>query len=171
MIENTVLFVIDMQKGLLNKEIYQKETLLGNINKLIGFFHSKGQPVIFIQHNNDSLLKLFSDDWMLDPEMAIGRNDLFINKTHSNVFEEKEFMPLLKAYGFQEGIVTGLVTNGCIKNACLGAKANSFPVILIRDAHSTFHNDPVGTIREWEQKLVAEGIPMMTTNEFMDANQ
>jgi nicotinamidase-related amidase len=170
MTDKTVLFVIDMQKGLLDKEIYHKEELLGNIKKLIALFHSKGLPVIFIQHNNDSLLKLLSDDWMLDQGLVAADGDLFVNKTHSNVFEEKEFLPLLKANDFQEGIVTGLVTNGCIKNACLGAKSNGFPVTLISDAHSTFHKDPVKVIHEWEQKLAAEGIPMMTTDEFFGAN-
>jgi nicotinamidase-related amidase len=61
--EGKLLLVLDMQKAILQKPIYEKERLIKNINTLIDAFSSHSLPVVLSRHTNNSSLKSQSDGW------------------------------------------------------------------------------------------------------------
>ena len=169
---NQALLVIDMQKeGLLNRNVFHKEQLIHNINALIDNFRKQDKPLFFIRHTNLSFLKEDTDGWQICEELNILKEDMMINKRHSDVFRETHFLSLLKEYSISNVVVTGLVSNGCIKAACLGAIKMGFSVILISDAHSTFHKDAERVISDWNLRLQEQGAELISTSDFLKNNE
>jgi nicotinamidase-related amidase len=164
---NTALIVIDMQEGLLQRQVYNKQALIENINRLIDLFHSVNSLVILSRHTNSSFSKENTDEWQLCSELRQIKSDCIINKSHSSVFDEKQFKELLADKNIHDIVVTGLVSNGCVQVACSDAKKSGFTVTLISDAHSTWQKDAEKVISQWNEKLAAEGIKVSTTEKFL----
>ena len=61
------LIVIDMQNEVC-AGIYRKEELIEQINQRILTYRKAKKPIIFIQHNDDELIKE-SEGWQLLPEL------------------------------------------------------------------------------------------------------
>ena len=165
--ENQVLLVIDMQNGLLQRKVYNKQILVDNVNNLLDIFHKKNKPVFLVRHTNASFSKENSKDWQIFSELNISNEDIAINKSHSNIFKEKQFLCLLKEKNICSVVVTGLVSNGCIQAACRDAKKLGFSVKLISDGHSTFQKDGEAVVNHWNTCLQNEGIQLISTVDFI----
>ena len=63
-------------------------------------------------------------------------------------------------------VVTGLVTQGCVRATCLGAKKLGYKVILVSDGHSTYHKQAAHLIAEWNQKLSAGTVELQEAREI-----
>jgi nicotinamidase-related amidase len=158
------LLVIDMQKeGLLNRKVFNKQELIKNVNSLIDFFRKNNKPIIFIRHTNYSFLQENTDRWQICEELNLSKEDIIINKRNTNVFREPHFLSMLKDSKVTEVVITGLVSNGCIKASCLGALEAGFSVILISDGHSTFHKNAEKVITDWNLHLGKEGAKVIST--------
>ncbi|MDD3656729.1 MAG: cysteine hydrolase [Atribacterota bacterium] len=158
------LLVIDMQKeGLLNREVFRKQELINNVNSLIDFFHRKNKPIFFIRHTNQSFLKENTEGWQICEELNLSGADIIINKKNVNVFREPHFLTLLKEFNITEVVITGLVSNGCIKAAVLGALEMGFSAILISDGHSTFHKNAEKIISDCNLQLGKQGTKVVPT--------
>ncbi len=164
--ENLVLLIIDMQSGLLKREVYNKRELVNNINRMISIFVSKEEPVILTRHTNNSFSKEHTDDWQIDSSITSVSHSVLFDKSHSSIFKEKPFTTYLKDNNITTLVITGLVSNGCVQAACLDARKHGLSVILIGDGHSTFHKDAEKTIISWNTKLLEEGIKVISTDEF-----
>jgi len=165
--DRQALLVIDMQKeGLLNRKVFNKQKLINNINSLIKFFRENNKPVIFVSHTNKSFLKENTDGWQICEELDLSKRDIIINKKNINIFREAHFLALLEEHKITEVVITGLVSNGCIKAACLGGLESGFSVILISDSHSTFHKDAEKIISDWNLHLEKHGARVISTVEF-----
>ena len=167
----TALLVIDMQYGLLQRNIFNKQQLIDNVNALLDFFHNRGKPVILIRHTNTSFSAENTVNWQIDGNIKRIDSDILLNETHSSVFKEKQFTSLLQKNNITSVVVTGLVSNGCVKTACLDAKLNGLNVTLINDGHSTFHKEGKDIVNYWNKYLHDEGIQVITTADFLKINQ
>ena len=154
----TALLVIDVQNGLFSKPtpIYKEEELLKNINSLSDQFAQAGGPVFFIQHSNQKLLQRDSENWQFHTDLKTGEDDLVIHKTHGNAFEETELKDELDARGIKNIVVTGLVTNGCVKATSIGGHDLGYRVVLVEDGHSTYIKTAARLIKEWNRTLSQE---------------
>jgi nicotinamidase-related amidase len=63
--DNLALLVIDMQYGLLQREVFNKLVLTNNVNRLLAFFHEQNKAVFLIRHTNTSFSQENSDDWQI----------------------------------------------------------------------------------------------------------
>ena len=79
-------------------------------------------PIIFIRHINKGFLIENSDNCQIYPSIKSSSGDLYLDKNHSGMFEEKHIKIELKKLSVKTVMVTGLITHGCVKAACLGAK-------------------------------------------------
>jgi nicotinamidase-related amidase len=70
---------------------------------------------------------------------------------------------LLKEFNITEVVITGLVSNGCIKAAVLGALEMGFSAILISDGHSTFHKNAEKIISDCNLQLGKQGTKVVPT--------
>jgi len=158
--DNTALLVIDVQTGLFNKKkkVFEAENTLNNINCLLDKFHSAGAQVFFVRHTNKSLLQKDSDDWQIHPKLRCMENDVFINKYQRSVLKEKALVSELEKRSIVNLVIAGLVTQGCIKSACIDAIKQGYNVILAKDCHSCFSRDAEKLIERWNETLVRYGI-------------
>lgn len=164
---NNAFVVIDMQNGYLQRDVFNKSDLVDHINSLLDYFHSEGRPVFLFRHTNDSYSKINTEAWQLYEGLRIADKDLIINKSVSSAFKEKSFVALLESNHIQTITVAGLVSNGCVQAACIDGKKAGYSVTLISDAHSTFQKNAEQIIEDWNTKLKAEEIEVITTDEFI----
>ncbi len=164
---NQALLVIDMQYGLVQREVFNKQILIDNINRLISFFHEQNKPVFLIRHTNNSFSIENTEDWQICSKLSLSDKDTYINKSHSSIFKEKEFLALIRDERITNVVVVGLVTNGCIQAACLDAIKLGFSTTLISDAHSTFHKDAEKVILDWNVSLKNQGVQLLSTDEYL----
>lgn len=165
--ESTALLVIDVQEGLFKMEnkVFNEDVLIGNINYLIDRSREKNIPVIFIRHTDKSFLLESSEDWQIHSSLKACSDDQYLNKEHSSIFEEKKITEEFERLSIRTLIITGLVTHGCIKAACLDAKNCGYNVVLVEDGHSNFDDNPKEIINEWNAKLLSEGINVVRAND------
>jgi nicotinamidase-related amidase len=149
------LLIIDVQRGLFHKStpIYRAQELLQKINMLVAQAHQSGVPVFYIQHSNAKALVYGSPDWQLHPQLQPQPADGIIHKLHGNAFEETSLGEELHVRQITRLVVTGLVTHGCVKATCIGARELGYQVTLVEDAHSSYSKDAARLIAEWNQKL------------------
>jgi nicotinamidase-related amidase len=168
--ESTALLVVDVQKGFFKKKnwVYKEDSLVENINFLIDKSRERNIPVIFIRHTNKGFLLENSDNWQINPALKAGSDDYYFNKEYSSIFDEKKIVKELKILSIKTFIITGLVTHGCVKAACLGAKSAGYEVILAEDGHSNFNENAKKLIDEWNEKLSNEGIAVIPTRNVFE---
>jgi nicotinamidase-related amidase len=165
---DTAVLVIDVQQGLFRKStpIYKAEQLLKNINTLVDRAHRIGTPVFYIQHSDQKILPQGSDDWKLHPQLHPLDTDCIIHKTHGNAFEQTSLKEELSSRNIDRLVVTGLVTHGCVRATCIGAKKLGYKVVLVRDGHSNYHKNAAQLIEVWNQELSAGTVELKSTREI-----
>lgn len=162
------LLVIDVQQGLFEKStrIYKADDLLENITTLVDRAYQSGVPVIYVQHSAAKHLVKGSAEWQLHTQLQPQHKDYIIHKQHGNAFEDTPLDEMLRSLHVDTVVVTGLVTHGCVKATCLGARELGYNVILVRDGHSSFSKDAAKLIAEWNEKLSAGQVAVRPTAEI-----
>ncbi len=79
--------------------------------------------------------------------------DKSIHKIHGNAFEDTILDQELSSRNIDSLVVMGLVTHGCVRATCIGAKNLGYRVILVKDGHSSYSKQAAQLIEEWNQKL------------------
>ena len=91
---NQALVVIDVQEGLFsnpNFSMYESESLLKNINQLIGKARKAKTPIIFVRHNGESL-PFESSSWQVHSELNRLQDDIYVRKTVLRLFPQNELV-------------------------------------------------------------------------------
>ena len=144
--KNSVLIIIDVQVGLFSIEnlpIYQEESLVHNIVNLITKARNANVLIVFIQHNDvkGKLLETGTKNWEIHPKLKPKKEDLIIQKFHSDSFFDTNLDDELKNHEISHLIITGLMTPMCIDTTVRSAVSHGYEVTLIQDAHSTIDSD------------------------------
>ena len=84
-------------------------------------------------------------DWEIIPELEPSNADIFVMKTHPSIFIETRLEQILDEVKSKKLYICRLITNGCIKQACIEALEKGYAVTLIIDAHSTFNKKPASS--------------------------
>ena len=164
----TALLIIDVQRGLFVKStpIYKADALLKNIGALVDRAHRAGAPVFYVQHSDKRALVKGSDDWQLHPNLHPLDTDCIVHKLHGNAFEATTLGQELSAKNIGSVVIAGLVTHGCVRATCLGAKELGYRVILAQDGHSSYSQQAAKLIEEWNQTLSEKMIELKSTHEI-----
>ncbi len=164
------LIIIDVQVGIFNLKhtVFKKEILINNIKTLVQEARKKQYSMIFTQHENETFLKKNTLDWKIVPELEPSNVDRIVMKTHPSIFKETRIEQFLDEIKPKKLYICGLITNGCIKQACIEALEKGYDVTLIADAHSTFNKNPKKIINEWNQKLEEIGVKLRSTWNLFD---
>jgi nicotinamidase-related amidase len=136
--------------------------MLANICHLTELAHQACVPVIYIQHDNNTMPQ-GSDGWQLHPRLRPLDSDLFFQKQHSSAFEKSKLNETLAGLGVRKLVITGLVSHGCVKAACLDALKLGYQVTLVSDGHSNFNPKPTQVIVETVEKLREAGVVLKPT--------
>ena len=166
--ENTALLVIDVQMALFLRPtpIYKADDLIRNINSLVEMFQLSNALVIYIQHSNNKMLIKDSDGWQFHPDLNYKEDDPIIYKIHGNAFKETNLKQVLESRGIEDIVITGLVTQGCVRATSIGGKELGYRVILIEDGHSNYSKDAPKIIEKWNLILGKEQVELFSADEI-----
>jgi nicotinamidase-related amidase len=137
---DTALLIIDMQSALIDgtNPVYQLNTVLENITRLIAQAHTTGTPIIYIQDNDVD--EIGSPGWQIHPAIAPEPGDLILRKPEADAFYGTTLQQELESRGLKHLIITGCKSEVCVDATCRKAIELGYHVTLASDAHSTTNN-------------------------------
>lgn len=140
-IQPSALLVIDMQKGLFSGAVppHRTETLIANVNALIGKARRSGAPIHFVQHSGPpgTPVEPGCPTWALLEELDVAPTDHVFQKTRPSAFWGTDLDARLRAAGIRRLVIAGLKTDYCVDTACRVAFELGYQPVLASDAHST----------------------------------
>ncbi len=163
--------MIDVQRALFTRPnpIYKANQLIEAINLIVDRSHLFGVKVIYIQHANQSFLKEGTEGWQFHPGLTRGERDSQIQKKQGNAFLDTPLQSELEARGIQNLLITGLVTQGCVKATCLGGLELGYRVFLIEDGHSNYHQEAAAVIEKCQNELELAGVEIVSADRIVFA--
>ena len=166
--KKTALLIIDVQRALFTRHdpVFNDWRVIETINALVTRAHLFGVRVVYIQHENDSILKMDSDGWQLHPDMKPKATDLRIHKNQGNAFLGTTLQSDLEARGIKHLLITGLVTQGCVRATSLAGMELEYDVFLVQGAHSNYNKDAESVIEKQEAKLQEAGVHLVTPEQL-----
>ncbi|MFE0023784.1 cysteine hydrolase family protein [Amycolatopsis sp. NPDC059021] len=132
---NTALLVIDVQNGVM-KGAYDRDTVVANIGTLVEKARAAGVEVVWIQHNNENLVR-DSESWQYVPELVRREPEPVVQKRYGDSFEETELESVLAARGVGALVLAGAQTDECVRSTLHGAITRGYDATLVSDAHTT----------------------------------
>ncbi len=167
----TALLVIDVQRALFTRPnpIYKANQLIEAINLIVDRSHLFGVKVIYVQHANQSFLKEGTEGWQFHPGLTRGEGDSKIQKKQGNAFLDTTLQSELEVRGIQNLLITGLVTQGCIKATCLGGLERGYRVFLVEDGHSNYNQEAAAVIEKCQNELELAGVEIVSTDRIVFA--
>ena len=168
-----ILLVVDMQKGIVDEELYDYENFMDRTVTLIDAARKNNVEVIFIQHDagEDSGLSIGDEDFELVDE--VGRKEgekVFVKKINS-CFGNKDFREYMEKQEDKRLMIIGLQTNYCIDATVKSAFERGFEVIIPEGTNTTFDNDYMTgetTVRYYNDDVWEEIVDSVTLEEALE---
>ena len=137
------LIVIDMQKALLDDELYNLNGLLENISKLIETARENRVEVIYVQHDagEGSGFSVGDEAFEIADEVAPQAGEKVFVKRASSSFTNRKFAAYLEKEEGDTLLIVGLQTNFCIDATVKSAFERGYDVFIPEGTNSTFDND------------------------------
>jgi nicotinamidase-related amidase len=149
--QNTALLVMDMQVGILAM-FPEATTLLGNVAKAIATARERKIPVIYvtvgfrkgapeINMNNkgfagskERFTNIDMDEFTkVHPEIAPRTGELTVMKRRVSAFTGSDLEVILRAFGIQEMILTGIATSGVVLSTLREAADKDYKLTVLAD--------------------------------------
>ena len=136
------LIVIDMQKALMDDELYDLGGLLEKVAKLIETARENGIEVIYVQHDAGpgTGFSVGDEAFEIADEVAPKEGEKVFVKTINSCFGNRDFAAYLEEAKDNTLMIAGLQTNFCIDATVKSAFERGYDVIVPEGAHSTFDN-------------------------------
>ena len=138
-----ILLVVDVQKGILDEELYAYDTFVERIVQLIDAARRNRVEVVFVQHDAGpgSGLSVGDSDFEIADQVAPKPGEKVFVKTINSCFGNKDFAEYMKQQKDKRLMIIGLQTNWCIDCTVKSAFERGYEVIIPEGANSTFDND------------------------------
>ena len=138
-----ILLVIDMQKALVDDELYAFDTFMDRTVRLIGAARERGIEVIYAQHDAGSGSGLSAGDegFGIADEVRPAPGEKVFVKTINSCFGNADFRAYMEQQEDKRLMIVGLQTNYCIDATVKSAFERGFEVIIPEGTNSTFDND------------------------------
>ena len=165
------LLVIDVQRAIfaMKQPVYSSDDLIRNLKSAIRIAHANGIRVVFSRHENGTFLVKGTQGHEIIGEMDVRKSDIMIEKRRPDVFDGTSLDAVLKEDGIGTLIVAGLISNGCVREACVSALKRGYEVCLLQDAHSTFYKNAERIIEQVNREMEAKGVRLMTVDQIPGA--
>ncbi len=136
------LIVIDMQKALVDDELYNYEGFLKNMAGIVAAARENGVEVLHVRHDAGPGTGFSAGDegFEFADETAPREGEKTFVKTINSCFGCREFTEYLEAAKDNALMIVGLQTNFCIDATVKSAFERGYDVIVPEGAHSTFDN-------------------------------
>jgi nicotinamidase-related amidase len=136
--------------------------MLETINGLIDLARLYHVQVIYVQHSNKTILQEGTDGFKLHPALKPSSEDLHVLKKHGNAFQDTTLQSIMESRGLEHLVVTGMVTQGCIRATSLGGVKLGYKMFLVRDAHTNYSVDAPLIIEKHEEELENAGVTLVS---------
>ena len=138
-----ILLVIDMQKGLVDEDLYAVDTFVDRTVRLVDAARKNNVEVVFVQHDAGmgSGLSVGDEDFEIIDRIAPKEGEKVFVKTINSCFGSKEFKEYMENRDDKRLMIIGLQTNYCIDCTVKSAFERGFDVIIPEGTNSTFDND------------------------------
>ena len=136
------LIVIDMQKALMDDELYNYEVFVENVAKIIDTARKNDVEVIYVQHDAGSGTGFSVGDeaFEIADEVAPQEDETIFVKSINSCFGNKDFAAYLEEAKDDTLMIVGLQTNFCIDATVKSAFERGYDVIIPEGTNSTFDN-------------------------------
>ena len=132
---NTALLVVDVQNGAV-AGAHERDAVVANIGSLVDRARRERVPVVWVQHNDQELVR-DSDDWRIVSELTPGAAEPLVEKNYGDSFEDTTLETVLSGLGVGRLVVVGAQTDACVRSTLHGAFARGYDATLVGDAHTT----------------------------------
>lgn len=138
-----VLLVVDMQKGIVDEELYAFDTFMDRTVRLVQIARKKCVEVIFVQHDAgpNSGLSAGDEGFAIIDQLSPEPGEKVFVKTINSCFGNKDFRDYMEKKKDKRLMIVGLQTNYCIDCTVKSAFERGFEVIIPDGTNSTFDND------------------------------
>ena len=162
-----ILLVVDMQKCLVDEELYDYDSFLEKTVKLIDAARKNRVEVIYVQHDAGpgSGLSAGDEGFEIADQVSPEKGEKIFIKTINSCFGNKEFKEYMEQQEDKRLMIIGLQTNYCIDATVKSAFERGYEVIIPEGTNSTFDNDYMTgetTVRYYNKDVwdsVADVIP------------
>ena len=146
-----ILLVIDMQKALIDDELYAFDTFMERTARLIDAARKNNVEVIYVQHDAGagSGFSVGDEAFEIAEEVAPHEGEKVFIKTINSCFGNKDFKEYMEQLGDKRVMIIGLQTNYCIDATVKSAFERGFEVIIPEGTNSTFDNDYMNGETTW----------------------
>lgn len=165
-----ILLVVDMQKGLVDEDLYAFDTFTERTTQLIGAARRNEVEVIFVQHDAGPGSGMSVGDEafeIIDRISPLDGEKVFV-KTINSCFGNKDLKHYLKQQTDKRLMIIGLQTNYCIDATVKSAFERGFEVIIPEGTNSTFDNNYMTgetTVRYYNEDVWEELVESVTIEE------
>ena len=139
-----VLLVVDFQKALTeDEELYNAETFIERVVRLVDAARKNNVEVIFVQHDAGpgSGFSVGDSDFDVDSHVIPAAGEKVFVKTINSCFGNRDFKDYMYSLEDKRVMVVGLQTNWCIDATVKSAFERGFEVIIPEGTNSTFDNE------------------------------
>ncbi len=131
----TGLVVIDVQKSVM-EGAWQADAVVDRIAVLIGRAREAKVPVIYVQHEDDNLVK-GSPGWEIEERIAPAPDDVVIAKHFPDSFAGTKLGETLRRLAVGHVVMAGAQTDVCIRTTTLRTLIEGYDLTLVEDCHTT----------------------------------
>ena len=168
-----ILLVIDMQKGLVDEELYAFDTFMDRSIRLVDTARKNSVEVIFVKHDAGpgSGMSAGDEAFEIVDRLAPKKGEKVFVKTINSCFGNKDFKHYMKQQKDKRLMIIGLQTNYCIDATVKSAFERGFAVIIPEGTNSTFDNDYMTgetTYRYYNEDVWEELVDAVTIEKAID---
>ena len=138
-----ILLVIDMQKGIVDEELYDYAAFMDQTVRLIGAARKNHVEVVYVQHDAGPGSGLTAGDsaFEIADQVAPREGEKVFVKTINSCFGNRDFTKYMEQQEDKRLMIIGLQTNYCIDATVKSAFERGYEVIIPEGTNSTFDND------------------------------
>ena len=170
-----ILLVVDMQKCLVDEELFDYDSFVEKTAKLIDAARKNRVEVIYVQHDAGpgSGLSAGDEGFEIADQVSPEKGEKVFVKTINSCFGNAEFGEYMEHQEDKRLMIIGLQTNYCIDATVKSAFERGYEVIIPEGTNSTFDNDYMTgetTVRYYNEDIwdsVADVIPFEEAMELM----
>ena len=168
-----ILLVIDMQKAIVDGELYAFDTFMDRTARLVDAARKTGVEVIFVQHDAGpgSGMSAGDEGFEIVDEVRPRQGEKVYVKTINSCFGNKEFREYMEKQADKRLMVIGLQTNYCIDATVKSAFERGFEVIIPEGTNTTFDNAYMTgetTVKYYNEDVWEEIVDSVTMEEALD---
>ncbi len=162
MTNNKALLIIDTQVNMFDDAFHVHDTdhILNVISALIAKARVNTARIVYIRNNGAAGEpdEPGSSGWEIHADITPGNDDIIIDKTGADAFENTNLQDTLNDLGVTRLIIVGMQSEMCVTVTCKRAAKLNYDVLLVEDGHTTFNWEEISateTIAQANQELSA----------------